>query len=263
MPEVKTGLEGVLGHIDETGTLGKVYYSLLTGSAGTKNAGCGTAASGGTNKLYYGSAMVCCSGVWNHVAAGTTTIGSAGAGVVVKALEVGSDGSVDLITGGTAANVAAAKTARTGTTAGCAPLGYVTVGTSGSVIAGSIVDERTFVQSTTISYVTGVDYSLEENKKDVWNRATFAHYKPGRKAGKLSVKELYVNNGSADIWPTSSTYHTVPTCAFSLKLNDIAGTVGNDLMFQRCGKDSTGFSQPEDDVDTFDISATFGSMVKW
>ena len=114
---------------------------------------------------------------------------------------------------------------------------------------------------STLSYVTGFDYSWEENKKDIWNRATFAHYKKGRPAGKLTVKELYVNQGSADVWPTSSTYWTVPTVAFTLEVDDIAGTVGETLMFQRCAKDSTALSQPEEDTDTFDISATFGSKV--
>lgn len=262
MAETKTGLEGILGWADETGTLGKPYYSAMHGSAGTKGLGVGTAANNGTSMVYIGSGYHCCSGVWKYIAATSIAVGSAGAETVCIGIEAGSDGVIDKVTGGTAAGVAGAIAARTATTAGQTPLAYVTVGTGGSVIAGSIVSERTFLVPTTISYVTGVDYSLEENKKDIFDRATFAHYKAGRKAGKLTVKELYVNQGSADIWPTSSTFHTVPTVAFSLQIDDIDGTVGEDLLFQRCAKDSTSLSQPEEDSTTFDISATFGSLVQ-
>jgi len=263
MAEVKTGLEGVLGHADENGTLGKVWYNLIVGSAGTKNVGVGTKSNNGANAVYYGSGMVCCSGVWVHVPQGTKTIGSASAEYVCKNIEVGSDGAVDVTSGGTAADVAGAISARTATKAGHAALAYVTVGTSGSVIGGSIVDERTFLTPTTISYVTGVDYSIDTGMKSVFNRDTFAHYKEGRQTGKLSIKENYVNQGSADVWPTSSTYHTVPTAAFSLAINGVDGTISEELLFQRCAKDSTGLSQPEEDVDTFDISATFGSLTRY
>lgn len=263
MAEVKSGLEGRLGWIDETGTLGQVYYNAMHGSAGTKGLGVGTAATTGTSMVYIGSGFHCCSGVWKYITAQTLAIGSAGAETVCFGVEVGSDGTVDLVTGGTAEGVSAAIAARTATTAGQTPLAYVTVGTGGSVIGGSIVSERTFCTNGSISYVTGVDYSIEDNHKDVWNRATFAHYKPGRPTGKLTVKELYVNQGSADVWPTSSTYHTVPTIAMTLDIDDINGTVGETLMFQRCAKDSTALSQPEEDLDTFDISATFGSKVQF
>jgi hypothetical protein len=263
MSEVKTGLEGVLGHIDETGTKGQIYYSALTGSLGTLNAGIGTAVNTGSSLVYFGSAMVNAGGLWAHVSQSTKAIGSAGKGFVCYNIEAGTDATVDATVGGTAADVAGAIAARAGTQTAHAQLAYVTVGSMGSVLAGSIVNERTFVQPTTISYVTGVDYSIEENKKDVWNRATFAHYKPGRKTGKISIKTLYVNNGSANFWPTSSTFHTVPTCALTLSIDDIAGTIGNALLFQRCGKDSTALSQPEEDLDSFDISATFGSLVKF
>ncbi len=263
MAEVKTGLEGIVGWINETGTLGKVYYNGVVGSAGTQGCGVGTAATTGMNRVYWGSGFVNCSGVWVHVAQGTVVIGSGDTVVECKNVEVGSDGVVTIVEGAGAANVAAAIAARTGTTAGKTPLAYVTLGTSGSVLSGSIVDERSFHTATPIGYVTGFEYSIDENKKDVYSRATFAHYKAGRKIGKLSVKELYVNHGSFDVWPTSSTYHTVPTIGVELAVNDIAGTIGESLLFQRCGKDSTSVGQPEDDLDSAEISANFGSMSRF
>jgi hypothetical protein len=263
MAEVKTGLEGVLGYFSECGTLGKPFYSALHGSAGTKGVGVGTAVNTGSSMVYIGSGFVNCSGVWKQITATAIAVGSSGSATKFYGIEAGSDGVIDLIAGGTGASVSAAVSARTATTAGQTPLAYVTVGTSGSVLAGSIVDERSFHVPATVSYVTGVDYSLEQNKKDVWNRATFAHYKPGRPAGKLSIKELYTDFGSADVWPASSTFNTVPTIAMTLSIDDVAGTVGETLLFQRCGKDSTALSQPEEDLDSFDISATFGSLVEF
>ena len=263
MAEVKTGLEGRLGWFTECGTLGKVYYTALHGSLGTKGLGVGTAATNGTNLLTVGSGYVNCSGVWKYVSATQVAAGSAGAETICVNVEVGSDGVVDVTAGGTAEGVSAAIAARTATKAGHAPLAYVTVGTGGSVIGGSIVNERSFHTAGTISYLTGLDYSLEENKKDIWDRATFSHYKAGRDTGKLTIKELYVEQGSSDIWPTSSTYHTVPTVAFELAIDGINGTVSEALLFQRCGKDSTSLSQPEEDMTTFDISATFGSLIKF
>lgn len=260
MPEVKNGLEGVLGWMDENATLGKVYYTGLAGSAGTKSAGCGTKANDGSNAVYFGSAMVCCSGKWVHVAQGTKTIGSAGAATVCVNVEVGSDGVVDATVGGTAATVADAIVARAGTLAGHCPLGYVTVGTSGTVKSGSIVDDRTFLVPTSISYVRGLDYSWDQAPTAIYNRAAFAHYKGGRKKGKLTVKEDYVVSGSADIWPTTSTYWTVPTVAFELQINGIAGTVGEALLFQRCACDSKSMSQPDETEDSYEISALFGSV---
>lgn len=263
MAEVKTGLEGRLGWFTECGTLGKVYYHALVGSAGTKACGIGTAATNGTNLVYFGSGYVNCSGAWVHVAQSTLAVGSCTGGttqVQCYGVEVGSDGVVSKTTGTVAANVADAISARAGTTAGKCPLAYVTVGTSGSVLAGSIVNERSFHTSGSISYVTDFSYGWDMNKKDVFNRATFAHYKPGREMGNLSVKELYVEAGSADVWPTSSVYHTVPTIAMELAIDGVDGTASEVLLFQRCAKNSVGLAQPEDDMDTFDLSASFGSM---
>jgi len=262
MAEVKTGLEGVLGWFSECDALGKVYYNALAGSAGTLNCGVGTNATTGQNRVYAGSALVNSSGVWTAISAGSLTIGSAGAETVCVGIEAGTDG-LSKVTGGTAEGVAGAIAARTGTTAGKVPLAYVTVGTSGSVLAGSIVDERTFLTAAPISYVSGVDYSVDENKLDIYNRATFAHYKSGRKTGKLTVKEMYVDHGSLDVWPTSSTWHTVPTIAFELAIDGVNGTVSEALLFQRCGKNSLGFTQPEEKEDTGEISATFGSLSRF
>ena len=262
MAEVKTGLEGRLGWMDENGTLGKVYYNSVHGSAGTKGLGVGTAANTGSSMVYIGSGFHCSSGVWKYISATSVAVGSSGSAVRFYGIEAGSDGVVDLIAGGTGANVAAAISARTATTAGQTPLAYVTVGTSGSVIAGSIVNERTFHVPTSISYVTGVDWSTDEAIRPIHDGPDFKHYKAGRKyPGKLGVKELYVNMGSADVWPSSSTYHTVPTIAFELDIDGINGTVSESILFQRCAKESQAFSQPEVEDDTYDLSVQFGNMV--
>lgn len=110
---------------------------------------------------------------------------------------------------------------------------------------------------TTLSYVTGVDYSWEEQKKDVWNRATFAHYKSGRAQGKLTAKLLYVNHNDIDKLKTAVTGITFPQSYFELQIDGINGTGEEVIAFADCGLDSHSLSQPEDDLDSYELSFTF------
>lgn len=110
---------------------------------------------------------------------------------------------------------------------------------------------------TTISYCTGFDYSFEENKKDVWNRATFAHYKPGRGVGKATAKCLYVNHDDIDQIKAALEGYTNPTQYLELQIDGINGTGEKVIAFGMAALDSQSFSQPEEDLDSLDLSFTF------
>ncbi len=81
MAEVKTGLEVTIKKHDQTGTLGRVFYSALLGTSGTAGLGVGTAATTGTSMVYVGSGVALCSGVVRKSAAQTSAVGSAGAAI--------------------------------------------------------------------------------------------------------------------------------------------------------------------------------------
>lgn len=110
---------------------------------------------------------------------------------------------------------------------------------------------------TTISYVTGFDFSWEENKKDIFNRATFAHYKEGRGMGKATAKCLYVNHDDVDQVKTALANYSYPQQYIELQIDGIDGTGETVLAFANAGLDSQSFSQPEDDSSTLDLSFTF------
>ena len=77
---------------------------------------------------------------------------------------------------------------------------------------------------STLSYCTGFDYSWDEQKKDVYNRATFAHYKDGRGAGKASCKLLYVNQTDVDAFRTAIASYSYPQSYIELHIDGINGT---------------------------------------
>lgn len=263
MAEVKTGLESIIGKINPTGDHGLVYYNSLTGSAGTKNAGIGTKANDGSNAVYWGSALCFASGVGKVVSSGTLTVGSAGAETVCVEFYAGSDGVVAKATGGTAANVADAITARTGTAAGYCPLGYVTVGTSGSVIAGSIVDERVMGTATAISYITGFPNEETTGPIHVFDGSSYAHSKKQRFMGKLSVKRDFVVS-TDDPWPSSGgSFMTVPRIAVEQDLKGIAGTTESVNLFLNVVKENESVDFPETEKSTAEYSAFYGSKVSW
>lgn len=263
MAEVKTGLETVVGKIDPTGDHGLVYYNSMLGTAGTKNAGVGTKANDGSNAVYWGSALCFASGVGKIVSQGTITVGSSAAAFTCKEVQAGSDGSVTLTAGGTGANVADAITARAGTTAGYCPLAYVTIGTSGSVLSGSIVDQRVMGTAATIAYVTGAPYEETTNPIHVYDGTTYAHSKAGRKMGKLSIKKDFVVS-TDDPWPSSSgNYMTVPRIAIQQDIKGIAGTTESVNLFLNCVKENLSVDIPEEEKDTVEYSAFYGSMVEW
>ena len=110
---------------------------------------------------------------------------------------------------------------------------------------------------TTLAYVTGFDYSWDEQKKDVWNRATFAHYKPGRAQGKASCKLNYVDQTDIDQVKKALASYTSPQQYIELQIDGINGTGEKVIAFASSGLDSHSFSQPEDDLDTYDLSFTF------
>jgi hypothetical protein len=110
---------------------------------------------------------------------------------------------------------------------------------------------------TTISYVTGFDYSWEENKKDVYNRATFAHYKPGRAVGKATCKMLYVDHTDVNQIKTALSGYTHPVQYIELQIDGINGTGEKVIALANAGLDSQSFSQPEEDLDSLDLSFTF------
>lgn len=112
---------------------------------------------------------------------------------------------------------------------------------------------------TTISYVTGFDYSWEENKKDIWNRATFAHYKPGRGVGKATAKCLYVSQTDVTQIKTALAGHTFPQQYIELQIDGVGGTGEKVIALANAGLDSHSFGMPEDDVDTLDIAFTFST----
>jgi hypothetical protein len=110
---------------------------------------------------------------------------------------------------------------------------------------------------TTLSYVTGFDYSYEENKKDVWNRATFAHYKPGRAVGKATCKMMYVDHTDVNQIKAALSGYTSPVQYIELQIDGINGTGEKVIALGNCGLDSQSFSQPEEDLDSMDLSFSF------
>lgn len=113
---------------------------------------------------------------------------------------------------------------------------------------------------STLSYVTGFDYSWDEAKKDVWNRASFAHYKAGRATGKATCKLLYVNNTDVDAFKAAVTGITFPQAYIELQIDGINGTGEKVMAFANVGLDSSAISQPEDGLDS--LTLTFGFAKK-
>jgi hypothetical protein len=262
MAETKDGLEVVYGYLDQTGALGKVYYNSLTGSAGTKNLGVGTAVNTGSSMVYFGSGVAVANGKVVKVAQSTVAIGSAPVANVCYTIEVGSDMTVHATAGGTGAAVSNAVTARAGTTAGHAPLAYVTVGTSGSVLSGSIVDERTFLASTKFSYVTGWNPDITDSPKHIFDGTSYAHSKCGRVVGKFGLKQLFVTD--TDPWPTDpGTFMTKSRIAIEADYKGLTGTTELLDLHLDCVKENRSVSHPEEGAVTVDYSGFYGSKLAW
>ncbi len=263
MSETKTGLEVTILKHDQTGTQGKVFYNALLGTLGTAGCGVGTAATTGISKVYVGSGVAICSGVVRYITGGTSTVGSSAAEYTCYNVEVGSDGTVDITTGTAAASVAAAIAARTATQSGHVQLGYVTTGTSGTVKSGSIVDERTCSVGTALSYMTGADYEWSDSPIHVYDGSAYAHSKKQRGKGKVTLKQNFVVS-TDDPWPsTGGDYMSVPRIALEYNIDDIGGTVGNVTLLTDCVKESAAVSMPEEEMDTSEYSAFYGSMMEW
>ena len=112
---------------------------------------------------------------------------------------------------------------------------------------------------STLSYVTGFDFSWEENSKPVFDRASFAHYKAGRGLGKATGKMMYVDHADVDAIKTAIADYSYPQCYIELHIDGIDGTGEKTLAFANCGLDSQSFSQPEEDTDTLDLAFTFAT----
>ncbi len=120
-----------------------------------------------------------------------------------------------------------------------------------------VAGTATVAGGSTLSYVTGAEYSWDEEKKDVYNRATFAHYKPGRGKGKFSAKMLYVNQTDIDAFRAAVTGITFPQALIELHVDGINGTGEKAIQLASAGLDSHSVSQPEDDLDNAELSFTF------
>jgi len=263
MAEVKTGLEVTVLKHDQTGTLGRVFYNALLGTLGTRGFGVGTAATTGTSMVYVGSGVGICSGMVRQYGPVSSAVGSAGAGNVCYNVEIGSDGVLDVTAGGTGVTVANAITARSATQGGHCQLGYVTVGTSGSVVSGSIVGERSFSVGTALSYMSGADYEWSDSPIHVYNGSAYAHSKKQRAKGKVTLKQNFVAS-TDDPWPsTGGDYMSVPRISLEYNVDDIGGTVGNVTLLTDCVKDNAAVSMPEEEGMTSEYGAFYGSMMEW
>jgi len=265
MAEVKTGLEVTLGFLDASGTQGKVYYNTLTGSLGTRNLGIGTSDNTGTRVVYYGSGLAVCSGVAKVVAQGTGTMAaSAHSGsFTTYNLEVGSDTTFDITAGAEATTRAGAVTARAATQSGHVQLGYVTVTNPGSVISGSIIEERTFGDPAEIGYVTGVNYEFSNSPIQIYDGPTYSHAKPQRPRGKATYKVSFVEDGSANPWPTSSTYQTQPRGILELDYAGFVGTTEEVHLLLDAVKDNISYDIPEEEAAGAEVSAFFASRLRY
>lgn len=266
MAEVKTGLEVTLGFLDQTGTQGKVYYNALTGSAGTKNLGIGTAYNTGSRVVYYGSGLAVCSGVAKVVSQGTGTMAASAheGSVTCYNLEVGSDTTFDITAGTEDTTVADAIVARAATQAGHVQLGYVTVTNAGSVLAGSIVDELTFGDPSRIGYVTGANYELSDSPIHVYDGSAYAHSKRQRARGKASYKVDFIEDGSVSLWSTSGTgYMTVPRGIIELDYAGFRGTSEEIHLLLDAVKENTAYDFPEEEVSGADVTAFFASRMRY
>lgn len=112
---------------------------------------------------------------------------------------------------------------------------------------------------STISYCTDFSYSWDQNKKDVFDRATFAHYKPGRAMGNCSMKLLYVDETHLSAFRTAQSDQSYPHAYFELHIDGVDGTGEKALALANAGLNSTSFTQPEDDLDTVDFSFSFST----
>ncbi len=130
-------------------------------------------------------------------------------------------------------------------------------GLEGVVKYRLIAGTASVAAGSTLSYVTGAEYSWDEEKKDVYNRATFAHYKSGRGKGKFSGKQLYVNQTDIDAFRAAVTGITFPQAYVELQIDGINGTGEKVIALASCGLDSHSVSQPEDDLDNAELSFTF------
>ena len=264
MAEVKTGLECVIGYLDQTGTKGKVYYNALTGSAGTKNLGIGTAYTNGSRAVYFGSGLAVCSGVAKIVAQGTGTVAASATvgSFTTYNLEVGSDLTFD-VTGGTqSTSVANAVSSRAGTQAGHCQLAYVTVDGGGSLLVGSIVNERTQGDPASIGYVTGFSYEWTKNPIQVYDGSTYAHSKTQRGEGKWTLKKNLVSGSTDDPWAAClGEYMTVDRIIVEADYLGLAGTTEEVDLFLNCVKDNESVDRPETEPMEEEYSAFFGSKL--
>jgi hypothetical protein len=130
-------------------------------------------------------------------------------------------------------------------------------GLEGVVKYRLIAGTASVATGSTLSYVTGADYSWDSDKKDVFNRATFAHYKSGRGKGKFSAKTLYVNQTDADAFRAAVANVSFPHAYIELQIDGIAGTGEKVLCFANSGLDTLSLSQPDDDLDSQELAFTF------
>ena len=270
-PEVKTGLEVQGGYFDQTGSLGKVFYHGFIGSAGTKACGVGTKVNTGSRTVHVGSGIVVASGKVKNVAVNNTGTFAAAVGTgnfICYNIEVGSDATVGIVAGSANTSVAYAiqtgAGSRAGTTAGKAPLAYLTVNDAGSLVAGSIVDDRTFLASSDLNYGQGISYELSDSPIHVWDGPTYAHSKKQRTMGKVTLNQGFVASPTDDPWygladATQKLYQSVPRCALELDHMGVAGTTEFIELFVDCVKENESVETPETETMSREFSAFYGS----
>ena len=273
MPEVKSGLEVEGGHFDQTGTLGRIYYHSFIGSAGTKACGVGTKVNSGSRAFHVGSGIVIASGKVKNVAVSNTgTIAAAAAvgSVICYNIEVGSDAVVSIVAGSQNTTVEYAiqvgAGSRAGSTAGKAPLAYMTVTDAGTLLAGSIVDDRTFLASTALGYSKGISHDLSDNPIHIFDGSSYAHSKKQRNPGKVTLSQNFLAKATNDPWDslddaTQKQYMTVPRCAIEMDYMGVAGTTEYVELLIDCVKESESVATPEEADMTREFSAFFGSKL--
>lgn len=272
MAEIKSGLEIESGFLDTTGSLGKVYYHSFIGSAGTKACGVGTKVNTGSRTVHVGSGMVIASGKLKNVAINNTGTFAAAVGigsVVCYNIEVGSDAVVDIVAGTVNTSVAYAiqtgAGSRAGSQAGHAPLGYLTVDDAGSLLAGSIVDDRTFKASTALNYGKGLGCDIPTgNPLHIWNGSAYAHSKVQRKSGKVTISQNFTAKATDNPWDalddaSNKLYMSVPRCAIELDNMGVTGTTEFIELLLDCVKENESVTTPEEADSTREFSAFYGS----
>jgi hypothetical protein len=136
----------------------------------------------------------------------------------------------------------------------------VKTGLEGVLKYRNVAGTAAVAAGTTLSYVTSFEYSWDESVMDVWNRKTFAHYKPGRAKGKASCKLLYVNQSDVDQIKAALTGYTNPQQYVELQIDGINGTGEKVIALANCALDSHSLNQPEDDLDSLELSFVFSTQ---